>query len=160
MNHKFMPARDDARPVKIIHDLNVLSSEGIAFKYKEKVYKLGKLTVGAWMKLIPAYAKVTELQAKLMKGEEVSPDDVIEGYFEITSALIPDLSYPDIRAMEFAELNKILDLIRRKFEGDPTLAEDAQKKNPQFTERKSLSSKFSPRLLSFANTLVGRFRKS
>lgn len=161
MNHRFMPAREEAKPIKILHDLNVLSSEDIGFKYKGKVYKLGKLTVAAWMQLIPAYAKVQELQNKLLKGEEVDVSSVIEGYFEITSTLIPELTYAEIRAMEYGELNAILNLIKRKFEGDPTLGEEAQKKNPQTPiVKKSLLSRCFHSLRSYVNTMDGATKKS
>lgn len=158
--HKFMPAREEAKPIQVIHDLDVLSSQDIGFKYKDKIYKLGTLTVAAWMKLIPAYAKVTELQKKLAQGESVEILDVIDGYYEITSALIPDLKYAEIRAMEFGELNAILGLIRRKFEGDPTLAQEAQKKNPQIPRVKPSYFKSFLKLLLSPISTIFRTKKS
>lgn len=157
---KFMPAREEAKPIRIIHDLNIIDSERIGVKWKDKTYSIEDLKVGQGMKISLAYSKLIDLEMKLSAGEIVEPTTLANAYYDVLSVVISDITPSEIMEMGQNRINMILSLISRKITADPTLAEEIGKKKLQDLPKKRSIFSFFQKLLSSANSINGHTQKS
>lgn len=158
---KFMPAREEAKPVRIIHDLDIIDSEKVGVKFNGKTYSIEDLKVGQGMKISLAYSKLIELEMKVSQGEQVEDVALAKAYYDLLSIVIPDITPSEILEMGQNRINMILNLISRKITADPTLAEEIQKKKlqDQQNQKKSIFTSFR-KLLSYVTSTSGLTTKS
>lgn len=100
MISKIWPSRQDAKrkqgrtPV-MVSDLDAMISQPVSFKVLGKVHTIEPLTVEQFTRFAFTYSKIISLQDQ----EHVSPDELIEAYFEMVSSVCNTISRENIKRM-------------------------------------------------------------
>lgn len=153
---KMMPARDASKPLKIIHDLDIVDSENFGIKWKGIEYPIHSLTVGQGMQMTLAYQKLVDVEMRLSQGERIEPLEVAQTYSNLFSIVMPGISAQDVLEMGQNRVNTVLSLISRILSGDPSLLDTVKKKPISL----KLRSNGSQKLRSFLDFILSPIETS
>jgi len=99
MLKNFLPSRQKAKakgqsPV-MVADLDAMIVETVSFRLLGRDHEIPPLSVQQFMIFASAYAKVLALQEQ----EVVTPDQLVEAYFNLVSSVCKTITRDDIRKM-------------------------------------------------------------
>lgn len=116
--HKFMPAREEAKPAKLIADLDLLVSQKIGFRYLGRDHVIEPMTTANFIAVVKALHQI-EVVAKLKEGDEgYDKDGVYLAYYEFVSSLCSSVSLEDIKEAKLPQLHALMALLIKHIKGE------------------------------------------
>jgi len=100
MIEKIWPSRQDAKRKKgqssvMVADLDAMISQTVRFRLLGRDHEIEPLSVQQFMKFASAYSKVLVLQEQ----DVVTPDELVEAYYNLVSSVCKSVSREDIKKM-------------------------------------------------------------
>ena len=134
-----MPTRTQSQPVKIIADLDDLTSQRVGFKFNGKQFIIEPMTTENFIALAVALNEMDVfLKSKSGENEKHELDEVYEKYYELTKALCHNIKFEHIKSMTVAQLHALMHLIIRHVTGQTQ--EDMTKSIIPEDEKKKIQS--------------------
>jgi hypothetical protein len=111
MRTKFMPTRD--KNVEIYADLDKVLEEPLYFRCGGKVHKLKPVTLEYFYKFTNANVKFFDLKS----DEQVTPESVVDIYYEVVSSICDTISKEDIKELGYMKIGLLYNLISEHVHG-------------------------------------------
>ncbi len=95
---KFMPTRNKNRPDQssvMVADLDALLTKSITFRLLGKIHTIAPLSVEQFIRFAQSYSEFIALQ----DSDVVTPDQLVECYYNMISSVCDSVSREDIKAM-------------------------------------------------------------
>ena len=112
---------------KIVADLDAIKSEPVGFVLHGKEFTIQPLDVVGFMSMLDEYMTLMDLK----KMENVTPEALVERYFNCFSKVIPEITKKDINAMTHQQCAALYELVMDTITGKV------------FAEKKSLYHRIS-----------------
>lgn len=110
---RFLPSRFKAKKQlstlgvgKIVADLDAIKAEPVGFYLHGKLYVIRPMSLEKFLESIDSYMSLLSLKEK----KEITPEELIEKYYNTFSHMIPDLTKEDISNMEQQQVAALYEL--------------------------------------------------
>lgn len=120
MLHKLKPARMNAKPAKVIADLDDLIAEPVAFRFQGKTWVLKPVDTETFMRVARALEDIQELLSGHSGGEPKNKEEIYDAYLVFIQPLCEGIGMTEIRSMTLPQLHALMSLIIRHITGQTT----------------------------------------
>ncbi len=104
---KLWPSRTQSKPSEVIADLDALIADPVSFKMHGKTHTIKPVTTKEFMQFTNAYALFWEMKDK----ETVTPDELIDRYFDLISPICDSVKREDIANLTQAQVGALFNLV-------------------------------------------------
>jgi hypothetical protein len=138
----FKPARSGAlsQGQDVIADLDAIVLEPVQFKLHGKLHEIAPVTTESFLRYTNALGKLMELKDK----NQITPDELVEGYFGLISSVCGTVTKQDIDDMTQGQVaalfQLVMDSVTGKAQAEVHKQELGEKKNLKIMPLSSISN--------------------
>lgn len=107
MLKNLMPSRTAKKSGSVLTDLDAILTQSVSFRLHGRVFEIVPVSTERFLLYSQKLSKFFSLKDK----EGLSADELIDGYHEVISSLVPDVTRKDIADMTQSQIGALFQLV-------------------------------------------------